>query len=364
MSQASPYLQVRSLTKKFGIFEALKDINLEVRQSELICLLGPSGCGKTTVLRCIAGLETPTTGEIIQNGVDVAALPPDQRDFGIVFQSYALFPNLTVDENLAFGLKNRKESKSAIAERIGELTRTVGLEGHGDKFPGQLSGGQQQRVALARALAPSPSLLLLDEPLSALDAKVRQHLRREILDLQRKIGITTILVTHDQEEALTMGDRIVVMDHGSIAQTGTPQEIYGLPDSPFVADFIGEMNFLRGQALGNQSIRIGDQTFAYEHSADHLDKGDNVYLCIRPEDIVLQNAGQPFSDVNIANAVVRQTEFLGSIYRIRMAFEQDGDADFVAQISPKNMRTLTLERGSRVQICLPADCLRVYRRDR
>ena len=363
MTQAIPYLQIRFLTKKFGSFEALKEVSLDVNQSELVCLLGPSGCGKTTVLRCIAGLESPTSGEIIQSGIDVAPLPPDQRDFGIVFQSYALFPNLTVDENLAFGLRNRKITKSAISERVEELTRTVGLEGHGDKYPGQLSGGQQQRVALARALAPSPSLLLLDEPLSALDAKVRQHLRREILDLQRKIDITTILVTHDQEEALTMGDRIVVMDHGVIAQIGTPKQIYELPESPFVADFIGEMNFLRGRLRGNNLVEVGSLTFTYEGSSGTAQQGNDVYLCIRPEDIVLTNNSNLGNQMNTVAATVRDTEFLGSIYRIRLAFENYSDTEFVAQVPPANMRSLVLKSGAQVLVQFPIDRVRVYRRD-
>ena len=236
---------------------------------------------KQPLLRCIAGLETPSSGEIIQDGVDVAPFPPDKRDFGIVFQSYALFPNLTVDENLGFGLKNRKLSKAEISKRIAKLTQTVGLEGHGSKFPAQLSGGQQQRVALARALATSPGLLLLDEPLSALDAKVRQHLRREILDLQRKIGITTILVTHDQEEALTMGDRIVVMDHGVIAQTGTPHEIYSFPKTPFVADFIGEMNFLQSTVADGNEVVVNHLRFKFGQASNSMASGDRVFLCIR-----------------------------------------------------------------------------------
>ena len=363
MPESTPYLQIRTLTKKFGDFEALKDVGLNVNQGELVCLLGPSGCGKTTVLRCIAGLETPTSGQIVQNGIDIAPLPPDQRDFGIVFQSYALFPNLTVDENLAFGLRNRKMSRSAISERIGELTQTVGLEGHGNKYPGQLSGGQQQRVALARALAPSPSLLLLDEPLSALDAKVRQRLRREILDLQRKIGITTILVTHDQEEALTMGDRIVVMDHGVIAQTGTPQDIYERPDSPFVADFIGEMNFLEGRLQSDNLVGIGQLSFSCEQPVDTLTHDDSVFLCIRPEDIVVSNGTEEINKPNSVNATVRDSEFLGSVYRVRMTFDTQNNTEFVAQVSPSRMRSLVLQSGMQIQVQFPIDRVRVYHCD-
>ena len=361
MAEKLPYLQISDLTKNFGTFQALKNVGLGVSQGELVCLLGPSGCGKTTVLRCVAGLETPTSGQIIQNEVDITPLPTDQRDFGIVFQSYALFPNLTVDENLGFGLKNRKMPKSEISKRVEELTKTVGLEGHGDKYPGQLSGGQQQRVALARALAPSPSLLLLDEPLSALDAKVRQHLRREILDLQRMIGITTILVTHDQEEALTMGDRIVVMDHGVIAQIGTPQEVYERPNSPFVADFIGEMNFLNGKSQKGNMVEIGQFKFSCSQFEDSLAADDPVFLCIRPEDVVLSNTSETVDASNFAEAVVLDTEFFGSVFRVRLAFEAQRDSEFVAQLPPSGMRSLDLQPGSRINVQFPIERVRVYR---
>jgi iron(III) transport system ATP-binding protein len=193
-----PYLRIRGLTKKFGDFAALKDVSLDVYEGEFFCFLGPSGCGKTTLLRCIAGLDVQTRGQVIQNGVDISTLPPTERDFGIVFQSYALFPNLTVYKNLSYGLENRRMKRADIRKRVDELLDLVGLEGEGPKYPAQLSGGQQQRVALARALATWPGLLLLDEPLSALDAKVRVHLRYEVRQLQRRLGITTIMVTHDQ----------------------------------------------------------------------------------------------------------------------------------------------------------------------
>lgn len=361
MSDNSQYLQVHALTKRFGVFVALTNVDLTVNHGELICLLGPSGCGKTTVLRCIAGLETPTSGQIIQDGVDITPLPPDQRDFGIVFQSYALFPNLTVNQNLAFGLENRKLGKQKIAERIAQLTETVGLEGHGEKFPGQLSGGQQQRVALARALATSPGLLLLDEPLSALDAKVRQRLRREILDLQRKIGITTILVTHDQEEALTMGDRIVVMDHGVIAQTGTPQEIYSSPETPFVADFIGKMNFIDGVVAGKNEVVCHDLKFETIRSGDSLSTDENILLCIRPEDIVLLDDSADQATNNCVDTIVRDSEFLGAVFRIRLAFKNAVNTEFIAEIPPANMRALKIDSGNKVRVQFPADRLHIYR---
>ena len=228
-------------------------------QGEFVCFLGPSGCGKTTLLRIIAGLETQTAGRILQGERDISVLPPAERDYGIVFQSYALFPNLSVADNVAYGLVNRKVAKATAAARVDELLKLVGLPGSGAKFPAQLSGGQQQRIALARALATSPGLLLLDEPLSALDALERVRLRQEIRSLQRKLGVTTIMVTHDQEEALSVADRIVVMNHGVIEQVGTPMEIYRDPATPFVADFVGKINVLSGRLHPGRDLRIGTQ---------------------------------------------------------------------------------------------------------
>ena len=215
-----PYLQLRGVRKEFGTFTALSNINLDITKGEFVCFLGPSGCGKTTLLRIIAGLETPTSGSILQASHDITRRPPADRDYGIVFQSYALFPNLNVADNIAYGLVNRRVDKTQIKKRVAELLKLVGLPGSNAKFPSQLSGGQQQRIALARALATSPGLLLLDEPLSALDALERVRLRQEIRALQQKLGVTTIMVTHDQEEALSLADRIVVMNHGVIEQVG------------------------------------------------------------------------------------------------------------------------------------------------
>jgi iron(III) transport system ATP-binding protein len=242
----SAYLQLEHISKHFDGFTAVNPLSLAIEAGEFVCFLGPSGCGKTTMLRMIAGLEIPSSGSIHQGGQDVTLLPPEARDFGIVFQSYALFPNLTVAENIAIGLRQQKLPSQTIAARVDEWLALVHLEAAKAKYPAQLSGGQQQRVALARALILSPGLLLLDEPLSALDAKVRVHLRDEIKRLQRRLGITTIMVTHDQEEALTMADRILVMNAGRIEQFGTPEEIYRAPASRFVANFVGQMNFLPG----------------------------------------------------------------------------------------------------------------------
>src|SRR4051812_35213177 len=251
------YLELRGIRKAFGAFTALHDIDLGIGRGEFVCFLGPSGCGKTTLLRIIAGLEVQSAGEVRQGGRDISRLPPAERDYGIVFQSYALFPNLTVANNVAYGLVNRKTPRAEATRRVEDLLRLVGLPGTEGKYPAQLSGGQQQRIALARALATSPGLLLLDEPLSALDARVRLRLRDEIKSLQRRLGVTTIMVTHDQEEALAMADRIVVMNQGVIEQVGTPMDIYRKPTTAFVADFVGTMTFLDGEIAGPMSLRVG-----------------------------------------------------------------------------------------------------------
>ena len=221
----SSYLSIKNLWKSFGSFIALNDVSLDIQEGEFVCFLGPSGCGKTTLLRAIAGLDLQTSGTVVQGGKDISNFPASERDYGIVFQSYALFPNLTIEKNISFGLENTGRSKSEINERVLELLHLIGLPDQGPKYPAQLSGGQQQRIALARAIASGPGLLLLDEPLSALDAKVRVYLRHEIKTLQQKLGVTTIMVTHDQEEALSMADRIVVMNEGKVEQIGSPNEV-------------------------------------------------------------------------------------------------------------------------------------------
>src|SRR5947199_5893077 len=308
---ASPLLRIRDLEKRFGQFTALKDIALEVKPGDFVCFLGPSGCGKTTLLRAIAGLDPQDEGTIEIAGRDVSRLPPAARDFGIVFQSYALFPNLTVAANVGYGLVNRRTGRAAIEARVAELLALVGMPEQGVKYPVQLSGGQQQRVALARALATSPGLLLLDGPLSALDARVRLHLRHEIKQLQRRLRVTTIMVTHDQEEALTMADRIVVMNLGAIEQVGTPLEIYREPASPFVADFIGVMNFVAGTVVGDRAVRLGHTELACE--LDGLAAGPEVTLAIRPEDIVVHEGRA--TEPNTLTLRVDALAFLGSFFR-------------------------------------------------
>jgi len=353
-----PYLRIRGLTKKFGDFAALKDVSLDVYEGEFFCFLGPSGCGKTTLLRCIAGLDIQTQGQVIQNGVDISTLPPTDRDFGIVFQSYALFPNLTVYKNLSYGLENRRMKRADIRKRVDELLDLVGLEGEGPKYPAQLSGGQQQRVALARALATWPGLLLLDEPLSALDAKVRVHLRYEVRQLQRRLGITTIMVTHDQEEALTMADRIVVMDHGVIVQVGNPVEIYRSPATPFVADFVGTMNFLTGEVLGPRRLRLGNVELECQNGLEAIASGTRVTVCVRPEDLRAHIAGG--SGANEVTARVEGLEFLGAFYRATLTVEGMSDQLVRADFAPNVVQDLGIRENEDIAIVFPDDRMRVF----
>ncbi len=353
-----PYLKIEGVTKKFGDFTALNGIALEVYESEFVCFLGQSGCGKTTLLRAIAGLDIQTTGRIEQAGKDISDLPVSHRDFGIVFQSYALFPNLTVFKNIAYGLENRKMPKADIARRVEELLALVGMSGHAKKYPAQLSGGEQQRVALVRALATAPGLLLLDEPLSALDAKVRGHLRHEVKQLQHKLGVTTIMVTHDQEEALTMADRIVVMNRGVIEQVGTPQEIYGIPTNPFVADFVGTMNFLPGVAIDGGGVRLGDVELAIEHGANGFAKGTPLTVCVRPEDVATRDIGE--ATPNRVETTVTAMEFLGSFYRASLAVKGAEDTVFFADLSINVVRDIGVEGGQALSVAFPEDRIRVF----
>ncbi|MEP6997039.1 MAG: putative 2-aminoethylphosphonate ABC transporter ATP-binding protein, partial [Betaproteobacteria bacterium] len=289
MTGDAPYLRLDGIHKSFGKFEALRDIALDVTRGELMVFLGPSGCGKTTLLRIVAGLETQDRGLIVHDGRDISRLPAIRRDYGIVFQSYALFPNLTIRDNVGYGLVNRRQGRKRIEARVHELLTLVGLPDSGFKYPGQLSGGQQQRIALARALAAAPGLLLLDEPLSALDALERVRLRGEVRALQQRLGVTTIMVTHDQEEALSMADRIVVMNAGRIEQVGTPREIYGLPATPFVADFVGKINVLPAVAEGGGQFRVGTISLAVD--CRDFAAGTAVKLYLRPEEIAVNANG-------------------------------------------------------------------------
>jgi iron(III) transport system ATP-binding protein len=358
----SVYLQVDRLSKQFGNFTALNEVSLEVYEGEFVCFLGPSGCGKTTFLRAIAGLDIQTSGIVRQAGRDISALPPAERDFGIVFQSYALFPNLTAARNIAFGLENQKLGRPAIEARVAELLQLVGLPEQGSKYPAQLSGGQQQRIALARALATSPGLLLLDEPLSALDAKVRARLRQEMKSLQRRLGVTTIMVTHDQEEALTMADRIVVMNQGVIEQVGTPTEIYRQPDTLFVADFIGAMNQVPACSNGDGSLSIG--SLKLQSRASDIPAGSDIVAAIRPEDIVPHgdedDGNDSDADINRLEAEVEDMEFLGSFWRVTLKHEALGDSRLVADLSVNALRSAAIEVGSKIEVELPPSRLWVF----
>ena len=356
------YLSINGLWKAFGSFLALKDISLDINNGEFVCFLGPSGCGKTTLLRAIAGLDLQTKGTIMQDGKDVSNLPPSERDFGIVFQSYALFPNLTIEKNIAFGLENTGRSKSEIAVRVSELLSLVGLPDQGAKYPAQLSGGQQQRIALARAIATNPGLLLLDEPLSALDAKVRVHLRHEIKELQRKLGVTAVMVTHDQEEALSMADRIVVMNHGVIEQVGSPTDIYRSPENLFVADFIGEMNQIQSSVTDGGRLTIGEKSFAcIEHK---FRDGASVIAAVRPEDVVPHGMDhlQGDANANCIEVMLQEMEFLGSFWRCRLNNEKFGESELIADFSINAVRRLGLAEGNPLVIELPEDRLMAFER--
>jgi len=346
----APYLRLTSIVKDFGSFRALRGVSLDIAKGEFVCFLGPSGCGKTTLLRVVAGLDPQNEGRVEIAGRDVTRLPPSARDYGIVFQSYALFPNLTVEANIAYGLKGPREAKRA---RVNELLDLIGLPGIGAKFPSQLSGGQQQRVALARALAPSPGLLLLDEPLSALDARVRLGLRRRIREIHDRLGITTIMVTHDQEEALTTADRIVVMNQGEIAQVGTPEEIYRDPRGSFVADFVGTMNFLPGTVCEPGRVRLGSLELDCEAARE---TGREVLICVRPEDVTIHRNGAP----NTLSMSIRSMEFLGPVHRARLWAEALGDRPIIADFSAGVVRDHGLRPGDAVPVTLPSERLRLY----
>ena len=312
------YLEINNVNKSFSKETiAVQDFNLQIETGELVSFLGPSGCGKTTTLRMVAGFEIPSSGQIIINGKDVTDVPPNRRNVGMVFQAYALFPNMTVAGNIGFGMKIAKKPASEINQRVGEMLKLIHMDGFGDRYPYQLSGGQQQRVALARALALSPQVLLLDEPLSALDAKIRVSLRSEIRAIQRALGITTIYVTHDQEEALSISDRVVVMYQGRIEQVGPPFEIYNFPTSEFVAQFVGTLNSVSGE-VGDPAgsiIKIEGQQLQTAQDLNQMHAGDKVMVAIRPERLSFASDGLK---ANLIHCKVDTITFLGSIVRIQV----------------------------------------------
>ncbi|MBS0505851.1 MAG: putative 2-aminoethylphosphonate ABC transporter ATP-binding protein [Proteobacteria bacterium] len=350
-----PALRLQGVAKHFGAFQALTQVDLEIARGELVCFLGPSGCGKTTLLRIIAGLEQPSAGRLWQAGRDITRLAPGQRDYGLVFQSYALFPNLNAADNVAYGLGRRGQAR--VRARVDELLALVGLAGCSAKYPAQLSGGQQQRVALARALATNPGLLLLDEPLSALDATVRAHLRRELRALQQRLGVTTIMVTHDQEEALSLADRIVVMNHGVIEQVGSPRQVYLAPASAFVAEFIGRANRLQAVVQAGGGLRCGALSLPAPPGAP-LPAGQAVTAFLRPEDHWPEGAapGQGWHCLG----TVSQVEFLGGSCQVAVEVAGLHQGPLQLQYTPHQLQALDIAPGRRLQLALRTERLRVF----
>jgi putative spermidine/putrescine transport system ATP-binding protein len=312
------HLALTDISKQYGGANVVRDFNLEVKKGEFVSFLGPSGCGKTTTLRMVAGFEVPTTGRVILDDVDITERSPNQRNVGMVFQAYALFPNMTVAGNIGFGMQIHGETKAAIKQRVDEMLAMIHLEQKGNSFPSQLSGGQQQRVALARALANRPQVLLLDEPLSALDAKIRVSLRAEIRAIQRKLGITAIYVTHDQEEALSISDRIVVMYEGKIEQVGTPFQIYNFPETAFVANFVGTLNTFAAEVVdpANKILQVDGVQLQASEAMEGKHKGDKVTVAIRPERI---NFVAVEKKANVLDCTIENITFLGSIVRVQVS---------------------------------------------
>jgi putative spermidine/putrescine transport system ATP-binding protein len=312
------FLEINNVTKSFSPgTAAVKDFDLGVEKGELVSFLGPSGCGKTTTLRMVAGFEIPSTGHVSINGEDITDKPPNKRNVGMVFQAYALFPNMTVGDNIGFGLKLSKKSAEEIKQRVDEMLKLIHMPGLGDRYPFQLSGGQQQRVALARALAIRPVVLLLDEPLSALDAKIRVSLRAEIRAIQQQLGITAIYVTHDQEEALSISDRIVVMNEGLMEQVGTPFEIYNFPKTDFVAHFVGTLNAIKVEVrdAATGQLAVSGQKIQTAQKLDTVRSGETTTISLRPERLSFAADGKK---ANVLDCTVENITFLGSIVRIQI----------------------------------------------
>jgi len=311
------YLTLSNISKQFADTYAVQDFSLDIDKGEFVSFLGPSGCGKTTTLRMVAGFEIPTSGKITLDGADITNKAPNQRHVGMVFQSYALFPNMTVSQNIGFGLRVRKASEAEIKDRVKEMVSLVNLEKHADKYPFQLSGGQQQRVSLARALAIRPNVLLLDEPLSALDAKIRVSLRAEIRSIQKRLGITAIFVTHDQEEALSISDRIVVMYDGNVEQVGTPFDIYNFPRTPFVANFVGSLNTAAAEVIDPEKglLNMDGVQLVSAAKMEGLRKGDKVRIAIRPERFSFASDGKK---ANVLDCQIENITFLGSVVRVHI----------------------------------------------
>ncbi len=351
-----PFLELRGLRRVFGTVPALDGIDLSLEQGEFVSLLGPSGCGKTTALRLVAGFDHPTSGTIVVDGTDLTRTPPNRRDMGMVFQAYSLFPNMTARQNVEFGLKIRGQAKHARSDRVGELLELVGLAHARDRFPHQLSGGMQQRVALARALAIRPRVLLLDEPLSALDAKVRVQLREEIRRIQLELGITALYVTHDQEEALSISDRVAVLHAGRIDQVGTPSQMYGSPATPFVAEFIGTMNRLEATIVDGASGAVDHVGVRLQvEEARGRRTGERVLVLIRPELLTLTaSANGAGPEGNLLSGDVITHTFLGPITRVKMS----GPGGLLTADMP-TARAEALPVGSRVVAHIPEEGARL-----
>ena len=347
------FLELENVQKRFAHHTAVERFELAVERGEFVSFLGPSGCGKTTTLRMIAGFESPSAGAIRINGVDITHKPPNQRNVGMVFQAYALFPNMTVAQNVGFGLRVAKRPADEIQGRVEEMLRLIKLPAVASRYPYQLSGGQQQRVALARALAIKPQVLLLDEPLSALDAKIRVSLRTEIRAIQRELGITTIYVTHDQEEALSLSDRIVVMSEGRIEQIGTPFEIYNAPRTAFVASFVGTLNLLQGRVAdpaGGRLVVDGQEIAA--RGLEGARAGEMRTVAVRPESVSLREAGD---DGNRMEGTIEDVNFLGSIVRIRVRFTENA----IWLDTFNNPRLTPPEPGQAVTVSFPREAVLV-----
>ncbi len=320
-----PLIRFRNVTKRFGAFTAIDDLTLDIFEREFFALLGPSGCGKTTMMRMLAGFETPTEGSIALAGQDIAAVPPNKRAVNMMFQSYALFPHLSVYDNIAFGLRRDKLAKGDIDARVSEMLKLTRLEKFARRKPHQISGGQRQRVALARSLAKAPKLLLLDEPLGALDAKLRQATQFELMDIQEKTGTTFVIVTHDQEEAMTVASRVAVMDEGRVMQVATPERIYEAPDSVYVADFIGDVNIVSGAARpagdGLFQVDWAEGSEPFTAASDHaFSGGQSCHLAIRPEKITI-SAERPAEAKNAVAGKVLDIAYLGNLstYHVELA---------------------------------------------